>query len=292
MKKILLTGGSGFIGRNLYEKLVDKYQIFVPLHKELDLLDLYAVTKYIHENQIDIIIHSAIHIKEINGINNEFYNDMLMFLNIEKQSSYVEKILYFGSGAEYDKRYHIQMVKEEQIGNTIPENEYGLAKYTMNMIARESRNIYNLRLFGIYGKYELWDRKFISNLCCKSVFNLPLTIRRDCYFDFLYIEDLPAIVDWFCNHIPKYHDYNVCYGSQYLLTIFAEKIKKVSKKDLEIKLIDDNECNLTYSADNTRLKKEIPQITITPYEEAIKELYQYYNNNKNLIDYTILERSK
>lgn len=292
MKKILLTGRSGFIGRNLYENFADKYEVFAPFHKELDLLDLSAVTKYIYDNRINIIIHTAIHIKEFNGSDKEFYNDMLMFLNIEKQSLYVEKIIYFGSGAEYDKKYHIQMVKEEQIGNTIPDNEYGLAKYAMNIIARESSNIYNLRLFGIYGKYELWDRKFISNLCCKAVFNLPLTIRRDCYFDFLYIEDLPAIVDWFCNHIPQYHDYNVCYGQQYLLSNFAEKVNKVSKKELEIKLINDNEYNLTYSADNTRLKREIPKITITPYEEAIKDLYQYYQNNKKLIDYTILEKSK
>ena len=40
MKRILLTGGSGFIGRNILESnLAEKYEIIAPRHCELDLLD-------------------------------------------------------------------------------------------------------------------------------------------------------------------------------------------------------------------------------------------------------------
>lgn len=287
MKKVLITGGTGFVGRNLRESLCGKYEIFAPSHKELELLDYDALDSYVTEHQIAVIVHGAIHVPMFNGAEKEFFNDMQMFTNLEKISHRVEKLIYFGSGAEFDKRYDIYMAKEEDLGRTIPTSEYGLAKYTMNLIARQSENIYNLRLFGIFGKYELWNIKFLSGLCCKALFDLPLTVRKDCYFDFFSIEDLGNIVSWFIENKPDYHDYNICYGKPYLLSELAEMVKKVSGKDLSVTLLSD-ERNVDYCADNTRLLNQIPGLRITPMEEALKDLYRYYENNRDLIDVEIL----
>lgn len=291
MKHILLTGGTGFIGRNLKEALQKDYLIFSPSHKELELLDETAVCDYVRKNQIDVIIHAAIHVPMINGQKQEYYNDMRMFLNLKKISTMVEKFLYFGSGAEYDKRYDIRMVQEEAIGESIPVTEYGLAKYTMNEIARQSDNIYNLRLFGIFGKYELFYLKFISNLCCKAVYDLPLSIRKDCWFDFLYIEDLPPIIKWFIENVPEWHDYNICSGQEYLLTKLADKVLVQSGKRLPVQLLCD-ERNLDYSASNARLKKEILGLHITEMDRAIKALYSYYEGIKDKIDRNRLAESR
>ncbi len=291
MKHVLLTGGTGFIGRNLKEALQKDYLIFSPSHKELELLDETAVCDYVKKNQIDIIIHAAIHVPMVNGQKQEYYNDMRMFLNLKKSSTMVEKFLYFGSGAEYDKRYDIRMVQEEAIGESIPVTEYGLAKYTMNEIARQSDNIYNLRLFGIFGKYELFYLKFISNLCCKAVYELPLSIRKDCWFDFLYIEDLSPIVKWFIENVPEWHDYNVCSGQEYLLTKLADKVLAQSGKKLPVQLLCD-ERNLDYSASNARLKNEIPELHITEMDRAVKELYSYYEGIKDRIDRSRLAESR
>ena len=290
MKNILITGGTGFVGRNLMESLSGQYAIFAPSHKELELLDYDALEQYVLENRIDVIIHSAIHVPMFNGAEKEFFNDMQMFTNMEKISHRVEKLIYFGSGAEFDKRYDIYMAKEETLGKTIPTSEYGLAKYTMNLIARQSSNIYNLRLFGIFGKYELWNIKFLSGLCCKALFDLPLTVRKDCYFDFISIEDLGAIVSWFIENEPKWHDYNICYGKPYLLSELAQMVKRISGKELQVKLLS-NERNVDYCADNTRLLEQIPQLRITPMEEALTRLYQYYDDNRHLIDVDVLKKS-
>lgn len=290
MKRILITGASGFVGKNLKEALTARYMVFAPAHKDLDLMDYIQLERYILENGIDIVIHAAICSAKPCGVGREFFNDMQMFLNLEKVSGHLEKILYFGSGAEFDKRFDIRMVREEEFGKSIPVSEYGMAKYTMNKITCNSPNIYNLRLFGIFGKYEPWNIRFLSNLCCKAIFDLPMTVRQDCYFDFLFIEDLPDIVTWFIEHVPRYHDYNVCQGQEYRLIELAELVRKISGKDLPIILLNKNR-NLDYSADNHRLKQEILDLHITHIEKAIILLYDYYDTYRDLIDVKTLKHS-
>ena len=49
MKTILLTGSSGFIGKNLKEYLLKKdYELLTPTHEELDLMDTVAVSEYLN----------------------------------------------------------------------------------------------------------------------------------------------------------------------------------------------------------------------------------------------------
>ncbi len=293
MKRILLTGAGpkSFIGRNLKELLAGDDRIFAPTHAELELLDYPALERYCAENRIDVVIHAAIHVPMFNGAANEFLNDMRMFLNIEKISHRVEKVLYFGSGAEYDKRRDIRNVREEEIGLFIPSNEYGLAKYTMNRIARASDNIYNLRLFGVFGKYELWQIKFLSNLCCKAMFDLPLTVRSDCYFDFLYIDDLARIVTWFLANTPRCHDYNICAGTDWLLTQLAEKVRAVSGKELPVVLLSP-ERNRDYSGSNERFLAEYNGAPATQIDNALQMLYSYYTGIKETIDLDVLRESR
>lgn len=291
MKRVMITGAGGFVGRNLKEALSGRYELFAPPHSELELLDGEALERYVEKHRIEVVIHAAIHVPMFHGAEDEFRNDVQMFLNLERVSHRVEKLLYFGSGAEFDKRYDIRMAGEETFGRTIPVSEYGLAKYAMNTIARGSGNIYNLRLFGIFGKYELWRIKFLSNLCCKAVFDLPLTVRRDCHFDFLYIEDLPEIVTWFIEHTPQWHDYNVVHGREYRLVELAEMVRRISGKKLPVVLLSD-ERNLDYSADVTRLRTEMGCLRITPMEQALEELYHYYEVHESEIHFDTLKSSR
>lgn len=289
MKRILLTGAGphGFIGRNIASPLKEHYELFTPSSKELNLTNYDAVAKYLDENQIDTVIHGAAQSLIHTGPEDVMLHDLQMFFNLDKLSHQLDKILYFGSGAVFDKRLPVDMVTEDDVGRSIPADYYGLNKYIMTLHARNSRNIYNLRLFGIFGKYEHWQSKFISNLCCKAIYGLPLSIRQNCMFDFLFIEDLAPIVVWFLENTPKYHDYNVCTGTPIDLYTIAETVREVSKKNLSIRIKTDG-WNKPYTACNKRLAAEIDNVRFTKMVSAIEKLMDYYVEHRDEISFDIL----
>lgn len=293
MRRILLTGAGprGFVGRNLAPRLRERYEVFTPSSRELDLCDYDRLAAYIEEHRIEAVIHSALQSVLRAGPEDAMLHDLQMFYNLDKLSGALDKILYFGSGAEFDKRLPMENVREEDIGRSVPDWYYGLEKYIMNLHARKSRNIYNLRLFGIFGKYEHWQSKFISNLCCKAMYDLPLSIRRDCLFDYLYVEDLAPVVAWFLEHEPKFHDYNVCTSRPVSLREIADVVLEASGKTLPVVVAREG-WNLPYTADNSRLAAEMGPLRLHDLKDAVKELYAYYLAHKMNIPYYELKETR
>ena len=58
--KILVTGGSGFIGRNIIKFLGKDYDLYTPTRSQLDLSDEEEVKKYLQNKFFDVVIHCAI----------------------------------------------------------------------------------------------------------------------------------------------------------------------------------------------------------------------------------------
>lgn len=286
-KKVLLTGGSGFIGRNIIEYFANSadYEIVAPTSTELNITEEEAVTEYLRDHHFDIVLNFAVYgdgiDKSKDGTKMLEYN-LRMFLNFEKNKHLYGKMYYAGSGAEYDKRYSICDVKEDEEGARIPIDHYGLMRYTIDRIIRQSTNIYGLKIFGIYGKYEPWERRFISNCCCKAVKNLPLSIRQNVYFDYIWIEDFLRILEKFMSITPRKHVYNVTSGKKIDLWTLANLVLDVSGKKLPIYVCKEGYRN-EYTSDNARLLKELGGFEFTPHEMAIKLLYQWYEDNEDQI---------
>ncbi len=292
MKKILLLGSSGFIGLNLKEYLInfkEEYQLFTPSSRDLDLTKESMVYDYLKEYKFDVVIHAAVcnprRLAE-GTIYHELDSDLRMFFNLERYHELFGKMLYFGSGAEYDKSENISSVNETVLGNGVPKNEYGLAKYIIGKQIEQSRNIYNLRIFGLYGKYENWRTTFISGACCKAIKNLPITIRQNVYFDYLYIDDFCNLVKWFIDNKPNYHTYNMCSGKKIDLLSIAEKVKSISGKDIPIYVCKEGFAK-EYTADNQRLLLETSNTIFIDIDLGIQLLYKYYESiskDINIID--------
>lgn len=212
---------------------------------------------------------------------NMLSDSLRIFYNLEKYNDYYGKMYYFGSGAEFDKTSDISNIREQEFGKSIPKNYYGFAKYIMNREAIKSKNIYNLRLFGVYGRYEDYRTKFISNAICRTLLDKSITIKQNVYFDYLYVDDLCIIVEKFLNIEPKYHDYNICSGEKIDLYSLGEKVLDISEKCLDI-IIDKDGLNYEYTASNQRMINEI-RYELTNIDIGIKGLYNWYKDNKNII---------
>ena len=290
MQKILITGGSGFIGRNLAEQLSGTYELKVPRHQDLDLLNEKDVNDYLTNERFDVVIHSA-------NVNVRHYDfdtsygsldgNLRMFFNLEKNRHLFGKMLYFGSGAEYDMQNYTPGMKEEYFGTYIPQDPYGFSKYIMSKQAQYADNIYDLRLFGVYGKYEEWDRRFISNIICRILSGGPIVIHQNAVFDYLWINDLIEIVKWFIVHKPSFKHYNVCSGRRVELVSLAKMIKGIMNYPGEI-IVANNIMGKEYTGDNIRLLKELGDISFADYEKTIQELVVFYQSIWDTLDLKML----
>lgn len=318
MLNILILGGNGFIGKNLKEYFAtkDDLQVWAPGRSELNCLSEEAVEDYLRSHHFDIVIHGAIfvpHTPEEKVSGRILENDLRMFYNFQKYSDLYGKMFYFGSGAEYDKRTDIKsvkeygksqggkqgrlsdnmpaeekdIIKEPEEAHRIPDTEYGFAKYIIHQQILKSENIYNFRVFGLFGKYENWRTTFISGACCKAVSGLPISIRKNVYFDYLYIDDFCKICDRMMRKELKYHEYNMCSGRKYDLLSLAKIVAGISEqktgKRPEIFVCQEGLAP-EYTASNERLLEEIGGYEFLSIEQAVEQLYQWYEQHSDIIE--------
>lgn len=288
--KILITGSSGFIGRNIKETWDDKYEICCPPSSDLNLLNEETVQGYLRTGRFDLVIHAAnTNPKRNNGVTDYDFLDknLRMFFNLERCKNDYGKMYYFGSGAEYDMRHYIPDMNEEYFGAHIPKDPYGFSKYTMSKICEKDNNIYDLRLFGVYGKYEEWEQRFISNAICRALKGKDITIQKNVYFDYLWVDDLCSIMEWFIRNEPRHKHYNVCRGTKIDLYSLACMVREILDIDCGIVVSEDG-WKPEYTGNNARLLDEIGGYKFTGFRESVGALCDYYRANIDMVDETRL----
>lgn len=278
--KILILGSSGFVGKNMTEFFQERYEVYTPMHSELDVLEESTVKKQLMSQHYDIVIN-AVDLK--GGDSNYFENRLRMFWNLFKYREYYGKMIYYGSGAEYGRDVPLCKVKESDLEmRNIPMDTYGFCLQQMNYMACKSENIYNLRLFGIFGKYELWQQRFISNMICRALYDLPFIIKQNRIMDFLSINDLCYITEWCMTNNMKFHDYNAVSGNSYELCHLANLVKEITGSKSDIIIAKDGYF-MEYTGSNERLCGEI-KIKFENMIKSIEDLVTWYQQNKSDID--------
>ena len=271
--KLLILGGTGFIGKNLKEAFSEKtnYSVLVPTRQELNLYNDQDCRDYLRANKPDFVIHAAVDI-------NSAENSLVSFFNIYNNSNFFGHLLQIGSGAEYDRRCYKPKMNESYFGKSVPVDTYGLAKF---MIARvledsDSRKFKNLRVFGIYGKYEDYSRRFISNNICRALSGMKISMNKDMLFDFISVNDLSNLL---INHFDALYTYNkVSYNfcskePKYLSDIVKVLCEKLNQKDFIVK---HNDINPEYSGDPSEILKLLPDFDYIDFDQGIGELINYY----------------
>lgn len=173
--KILLTGGTGFVGKNIYHYLSGVNNNIISLGKDIyDLRDGYACKKAIEHYQPDVIIHAAGSVGGI-GANQKnpgkfMYDNLAMGMNmIEQTRQYIAKynrgqsvkFILLGTVCSYPKFTPIPFCESELWGGYPEETNapYGIAKKALSKLAETyheqySMNVVNLIPVNMYGPYD------------------------------------------------------------------------------------------------------------------------------------------
>ena len=151
-KRICVTGGAGFLGSFIQESLKKRgvTDIFIPLRKQYDLIEVTDIRRLLSDAKPDVIIHLAANVGGI-GANMEhpaefFYDNLMMGVQLihESWKAGVEKFVAIGTICAYPKYTPIPF-KEDDLWNGYPEETnapYGLAKKMLLVQSQAYRKQY------------------------------------------------------------------------------------------------------------------------------------------------------
>jgi len=246
MNNLLITGGSGFLGKNLVKSFTNekKYKIYYPSSKECDCTKIQSLKKFIKNKKINIIVHCA---GFIGGINfsrlypdKVFTNNLQMTTNvfeISKEAS-IEKLIFINSACVYSDHYK-KPFKEEQVWERQMHKSarvYGISKYAA-LIGADAFSKYNkiyintilTNLYGPGDKFDEEESHVIPSLISKfqnakkkqskivELWGTGETIR-----EFIYIEDCCKILKKIIKNHKKSDLINIGTG-------YGIKVKKLAK---------------------------------------------------------------
>ncbi|HEY4642177.1 MAG TPA: GDP-L-fucose synthase [Thermoanaerobaculia bacterium] len=216
-RRILLTGGGGFLGGFIAAELRQRNPaaLFTPRATELDLRDASAVRAYLAANRPNMVIHAAAVVGGI-GANRLhpgrfFYDNAVMGLHLIEESRLagVEKFVCLGTICAYPKHTPIPF-REEELWNGYPEETnapYGLAKKMLLVQLQAYRQEYGfngifllpVNLYGPRDNFDLETSHVIPAMIRKFIEARERGERQVVLWgdgsptrEFLYVEDAAA----------------------------------------------------------------------------------------------------
>ena len=171
-KRVLLTGGGGFLGSFIRQRLEREQPaaVFAPGAKELDLREVAAIRTYLAAHQPNLVIHAAAVVGGI-GANRLhpgrfFYENAIMGIQLIEESRLagVKKFVQLGTVCSYPKFASIPF-REDELWNGYPEETnapYGIAKKALLVQLQAYRQEYGfngifLLPVNLYGPRDNFD---------------------------------------------------------------------------------------------------------------------------------------
>jgi GDP-L-fucose synthase len=214
-KKVVLTGGSGFLGKFVLAKLKGEgfEQVFVPRSRDYDLCRREEVERLYADAQPEILIHLAATVGGIGANRNNpgrfFYENMAMGLHVideARRYGSLEKLVIVGTTCSYPKHASTPF-HEEELWNGYPEETnapYAIAKKALLVMAQGYGEQYGLHsiylipanLYGPGDNFDLQQSHVIPALIRKLVHakeaaspSVEVWGTGNASREFLYVED-------------------------------------------------------------------------------------------------------
>jgi GDP-L-fucose synthase len=304
-KKVVVTGGAGFLGSHVVGKLEARgcRNIFVPRSADYDLVQMEQVGRLYREKDPHIVIHLAAKVGGI-GANREnpgkfFYDNLIMGAQMIEQGrlSGLEKFVAVGTICSYPKFTPVPF-KEDDLWNGYPEETnapYGLAKKMLLVQSQAYRQQYGfnsifllpVNLYGPRDNFNLDTSHVIPALIRKCIEAIEGGKQEIVVWgtgkptrEFLYVEDAAEGILLAAERYNKSEPVNLGVGFEISIRDLVERIARLtgfkggivwdpSKPDGQMRRM----------LDVTRAEKEFGFKAKIGIDEGLKRTIEWYRKN-------------
>src|SRR5437899_1369572 len=303
-KRVLITGGAGFLGAFVVEKLRKRgcKDIYVPRRKDYDLVEMEAVKRIHKDTQPNMVIHLAARVGGI-GANQAnpgkfFYDNLMMgaqLMEVGRQAG-VEKFVTISTICAYPKFTPVPF-KEEDLWNGYPEETnapYGLAKKMLLVQSQAYRQQYGfnsivlfpVNLYGPRDNFDLQTSHVIPALIRKCLeakrrdaSNIEVWGDGSPTREFLYVEDAAEGICLAAERYDSSEPVNLGSGMEISIKDLVHTIKRRTGFTGEI-VWDTTKPNgqPRLSLDTSRAEKHFGFRAKTSFEEGLRRTIEWYKD--------------
>ncbi len=305
--KILVTGGSGMIGKNLQQinKTNENIWLF-PNSTEMNLLKEESIDKYFNEHKPDFIVHLAANVgglfKNLKYKVEMFRENILMNENIlHIANKYnVNNGIFCCSTCIFPKNPEKYPITENMIMDGKPHDSndsYGYSKRLLYFQCCNYNKQYNRKyicispcnLYGKYDNFNLENSHVISGLIHKfylaSINKTELHVKTGMHSErqFMLTSDLCKILIMMINNFDDVDYDNIIFATkdEYIINII--KIISNNFSDVKYDIIEQEDGQIKKTCSYDLFNKNFSNFNLTHIEKGIFETIEWFKNNYDTI---------
>ena len=304
--RLLVTGGAGFLGRFIVERLQNfaGAQVFVPRRSEFNLVEAADIKRLFAETRPDLVIHLAAVVGGL-GANQKnpgrfFYENLMMGTQLIEQARLhqVKKFVALGTVCAYPKHTPTPF-REDDLWNGYPEETnapYGLAKKMMLVQAQSYRQQYGFNTIfllpaNLYGPGDNFDPE--------SSHVIPALIRKcieareqgakfieawgsgNASREFLYVTDCAEAVIRAAAKYNESEPVNLGTGNEVMIAELVKMIARLTNFRGDIRWQTDKpDGQPKRRLDVSRALEKLGFCAQVPLEEGLRHTIEWYEQNR------------